>query len=43
MSTDAMMLYETLYSLASEDAERDLFGTSGPLAQEAFHRASEDV
>jgi len=43
MSADAMMLYETLYSLASNDAESDLFGTSGPLAQEAFRRASEDV
>ncbi len=41
MSTDAMMLYETLYALASKDAECDLFGANAPLAQEAFRRASE--
>lgn len=40
MSADAMMLYETLYRLASKDAECDLFGTSAPLAQEAFRCAS---
>ena len=39
MSASATMLYETLYSLASKDAECDLFGTSAPLAQEAFRRA----
>ena len=43
MSTDAMMLYETLYSLASRDAECDLFGPNALLAQEAFRRASEGV
>ncbi len=43
MSADAMMLYETLYSLASKDAKRDLFGTNAPLAQEAFRRASAGV
>ena len=40
MSADATMLYETLYRLASKDAECDLFGTNAPLAQEAFRRAS---
>ncbi len=40
MSNDAAMLYETLYRLASKDAECDLFGTNAPLAQEAFRRAS---
>ena len=40
MSADAMMLYETLYRLASKDVERDLFGANAPLAQEAFRRAS---
>ena len=39
MSADATMLYETLYRLASEDAEGDLFGTSNLLAQEAFRRS----
>lgn len=43
MSTDAMMLYETLYNLASRDAECDLFGPNALLAQEAFRRASEGV
>ncbi len=41
MSADATMLYETLYGFASKDAESDLFGTTAPLAQEAFLRASE--
>ncbi len=40
MSADAMMLYEALYRFASKDADGDLFGTSAPLAQEAFRRAS---
>ena len=40
MSADAMMLYETLYRLASKDVGCDLFGTNAPLAQEAFRRAS---
>lgn len=40
MSADATMLYETLYSLASQDTESDLFGTSAPLAQKAFRRAA---
>ena len=40
MSAEATILYETLYRLASKDAEGDLFGTSAPLAQEAFRRAS---
>lgn len=39
MSADAMTLYKTLYRIASKDAECDLFGTSAPLAQEAFRRA----
>ena len=39
MSADAMMLYETLYRLASKDSGCDLFGTNAPLAQEAFERA----
>lgn len=43
MSADAMMLYETLYNLASRDAECDLFGPNALLAQEAFRRASEGV
>ena len=43
MSADATMLYETLYRLASKDAECDLFGTSAPIAQEAFRRASAGV
>ena len=43
MSADATMLYETLYSLASKDAECDLFGPNALLAQEAFRRASEGV
>ena len=41
MSADATMLYQTLYGLASKEAERDLFGTNAPLAQEAFRRATE--
>ena len=40
MSADATMLYEALYRLASKDVGCDLFGTSAPLAQEAFRRAS---
>lgn len=40
MSADPTMLYDTLYCLASKDAECDLFGESAPLAQEAFRRAS---
>ncbi|MBR2683685.1 MAG: hypothetical protein IKE22_10530 [Atopobiaceae bacterium] len=40
MSSYTVMLYETLYRLASEDVGRDLFGTNAPLAQEAFQRAS---
>ena len=39
MSANATMLYETLYSLAFKNSEDDLFGTSAPLAQEAFGRA----
>ena len=39
MSDDATKPYQTLYDLASKDAERDLFGTNAPLAQEAFRRA----
>ncbi len=41
MNTNAMALYETLYDLASQDAERELFGTSAQLAQEAFEHATE--
>ena len=40
MSGDVTELYKTLYSLASKDAECDLFGTNAPLALEAFQRAS---
>ncbi len=40
MSSDATMLYETLYRLASKDTECDLFGANAPLAREAFRRAS---
>lgn len=42
MSVDTMMLYETLYSLASTDVGCDLFGTgtNALLAHEAFRRAS---
>ena len=43
MSADATMLYETLYRLASKNAECDLFGTSATIAQEAFRRASAGV
>ncbi len=39
MSSDATMLYETLYRLASKDTECDLFGANAPLAREAFRRA----
>ena len=39
MSAGVTMLYETLYRLASKDVEADLFGTSAPLAEEAFRRA----
>ncbi len=40
MSADTTMYYEALYSLASQGAEGELFGTRAPLAQEAFRRAS---
>ena len=39
MSVDAVMLYETLYSLASKSSADQLFGLNSPLAQEAFRRA----
>ena len=39
MSSEVAMLYETLYRLASRNVEGDLFGTSAPLAREAFRRA----
>ena len=39
MSADATILYETLYRLASKDAEYDFFGSNAPLALEAFRRA----
>jgi hypothetical protein len=38
MNADAMMLYETLYRLASKDVGCDLFGANAPLAQEALRR-----
>ena len=39
MSADATMLYEALYRYASKGVECELFGTSAPLAKEAFQRA----
>lgn len=37
---DTTVLYETLYHLVSENVEDELFGTSAPLAYEAFQRSA---
>ncbi len=39
MISDAVMMLESLYRLASKNAEGELFGTNAPLAQQAYQRA----